>query len=149
MATNGGAAVSTTRPNRREEQRAQTRLDLLDAAARVFAERGYHGASVDLVAEAAGYTKGAVYSNFDSKEDLFLELLDRRIDTTITAMETLLFSRRPRTASACSRDRPGRGGRRRLVPARDRVPALRRAQRAGPRARRRPTAHSSRRASPR
>lgn len=93
MATSGGAAVTVPRFNRRDEQRAQTRNDLLDAAARVFAERGYHAASVDLVAEAAGYTKGAVYSNFDSKEELFLELLDRRIETSIVTMENLLFSR--------------------------------------------------------
>ncbi|MEX2504578.1 MAG: helix-turn-helix domain-containing protein [Egicoccus sp.] len=85
--------MTTPRPNRRDEQRAQTRNDLLDAAARVFAERGYHASSVDLVAEAAGYTKGAVYSNFDSKEELFLELLDRRIDTSIAAMENMLFTR--------------------------------------------------------
>ncbi|MFA9430505.1 TetR/AcrR family transcriptional regulator [Egicoccus sp. AB-alg2] len=85
--------MTTTRPGRRDEQRARTRQELLDAAARVFAERGYHAASVDLVAEAAGYTKGAVYSNFDSKEELFLELLDRRIDASIDAMEELLFQR--------------------------------------------------------
>jgi AcrR family transcriptional regulator len=85
--------VSTPRPTRRHEKRAQTRSDLLDAAAHLFAERGYQAASVDLVAEAAGYTKGAVYSNFDSKEELFLELLDRRIETSIAAMENLLFTR--------------------------------------------------------
>ncbi|GGI06284.1 TetR/AcrR family transcriptional regulator [Egicoccus halophilus] len=85
--------MTTTRPSRREEQRAHTRDELLDAAARVFAERGYHAASVDLVAEAAGYTKGAVYSNFASKEELFLELLDRRIETAIASTEQLLFER--------------------------------------------------------
>ncbi|MBS3941496.1 MAG: TetR/AcrR family transcriptional regulator [Actinobacteria bacterium] len=81
------------RSSRRDEQRAQTRSDLLDAAAQVFAERGYHAASVDLVAEAAGYTKGAVYSNFDSKEELFLELLDRRMEDSIAGIEQLLFAR--------------------------------------------------------
>jgi AcrR family transcriptional regulator len=51
---------------------------LLDAAERVFARRGYRGASLDEIAEEAGFSKGAVYSNFASKEDLFLALLDRR-----------------------------------------------------------------------
>lgn len=60
----------------RDEQRARTRADLLEAAVSVFAERGYHGASVDQVADAAGFTKGAVYSNFSSKEELFLALFD-------------------------------------------------------------------------
>jgi len=63
----------------RPERKAKTRTDLLDAAADVFARRGYQAATLDEVAEAAGYTKGAVYSNFDSKEDLFFALVDRRI----------------------------------------------------------------------
>lgn len=59
----------------RAEAKAQTREQLLDAAARVFAQKGYAGASVDEIAEAAGYSTGALYSNFDSKEKLFLELM--------------------------------------------------------------------------
>ena len=61
----------------RAEQRELTRQRLLDAAADVFNRLGYHGASLDLVAEAAGYTKGAVYSNFATKGDLFMALLQR------------------------------------------------------------------------
>lgn len=56
----------------REESQAQTRGRLLDAARTVFAGRGYHGASVEEIAEEAGYSKGAVYSNFESKEEIFL-----------------------------------------------------------------------------
>jgi AcrR family transcriptional regulator len=62
----------------RAEQRARTRSTLLDSAARVFARRGLHAASVDQVAEEAGLTKGAVYSNFASKEELFLAMLSER-----------------------------------------------------------------------
>jgi AcrR family transcriptional regulator len=80
---------------RRDEQRARTRADLLDAAARVFAAQGFHAASVDQVAEAAGYTKGAVYSNFSSKEELFLELLDRHLDQAIGLLEQLVFEVAP------------------------------------------------------
>lgn len=58
----------------------------------VFARQGYHATSVDDVAEAAGYTKGAVYSNFRSKEELFLELLDRRIDRNVERLESVLLS---------------------------------------------------------
>lgn len=61
----------------REESRRQTRDRLLTAAAKVFAKQGFNGASVEDIAEAAGYSKGAVYSNFDSKEDLFLALIDQ------------------------------------------------------------------------
>jgi len=62
----------------RDERRAQTRERLLDAAAEVFNRLGYHGASLEAVAEAAGYTKGAVYSNFASKAELFVALAERR-----------------------------------------------------------------------
>jgi len=61
----------------RDQSRRQTRERLLTAAAQVFAEQGFNGASVDDIATAAGYSKGAVYSNFDSKEDLFLALIDQ------------------------------------------------------------------------
>ena len=59
--------------------RVQTRARLLKAAGTVFAERGYDGASLDDVAVAAGLTKGAVYSSFASKEDLFYALMRERI----------------------------------------------------------------------
>src|SRR2546430_16402275 len=62
----------------RNERKAQTRAELIDAAARVFARRGYHGTTVDDVAEEAGFTKGAFYSNFESKEDVFVELVADR-----------------------------------------------------------------------
>ncbi len=63
----------------RQQRREQTRDRLLDAASDVFAKRGYTAASLDDVAQAAGYTKGAVYSNFASKADLFMALIERRI----------------------------------------------------------------------
>jgi AcrR family transcriptional regulator len=60
------------------ERREETREQLLVAAARVFAKRGFHGTSLDAIAEEAGFSRGAVYYNFADKEELFLELLDRR-----------------------------------------------------------------------
>ncbi len=64
----------------REQSRAQTRERLLSAARTVFARRGYHAASVEEVAAEAGFSTGALYSNFDGKEDLFLVLMEREID---------------------------------------------------------------------
>jgi AcrR family transcriptional regulator len=69
----------TGRP-RRGERRLITRAQLLDAAERVFARDGLRGASVDAIALEAGYSTGAVYSNFKGKEDLFLTLIEERID---------------------------------------------------------------------
>ena len=64
----------------RQERKTQTRERLIDAAAIVFAQRGFETATLDEVAAAAGYTKGAVYSNFASKTDLFIALIERRIE---------------------------------------------------------------------
>jgi len=66
-------------PAKRAEQVAENRRLLLDAAGRVFRELGYTRATLDAIAEAAGFTKGAVYSHFTSKADLFLTLLEERI----------------------------------------------------------------------
>jgi AcrR family transcriptional regulator len=60
------------------ERRAETRDQILVAAAGVFARNGFHGTSLDAIAEEAGLSRGAVYYNFADKEELFLELLDRR-----------------------------------------------------------------------
>jgi AcrR family transcriptional regulator len=62
----------------RAEGKARTREQLLDAAARTFAQKGFAGASVEEIAESAGYSTGALYANFESKEQLFLELLSAR-----------------------------------------------------------------------
>ncbi|HEV7400807.1 MAG TPA: TetR/AcrR family transcriptional regulator [Solirubrobacterales bacterium] len=60
----------------RAEKQARTRAELLATAATVFGRRGYKGASVEEIAEQAGYSHGAVYSNFDGKADLFLAVLE-------------------------------------------------------------------------
>ena len=68
----------------RAERREQTRQELLSAAEACFVTRGFHASSVEEVAERAGYTKGAVYSNFASKEDLFFAVYERRVEQVLT-----------------------------------------------------------------
>jgi AcrR family transcriptional regulator len=63
----------------RVEQVERNRALVLDAARRVFLARGYHGATLEQIAEEAGFSKGVVYSQFESKADLFLALLEARI----------------------------------------------------------------------
>jgi AcrR family transcriptional regulator len=80
-----GAARTVSRPPAaarmtREQRKAQTRERLLDAARSVFASSGFHGASVEEIASVAGFSTGALYSNFDGKEDLFLVLMEREIE---------------------------------------------------------------------
>ncbi len=67
--------VPEQRRSRREERKEETRAELIAAAGKVFAERGFHGASLDQIAAEAGYTTGAIYANFAGKEDLFLAVL--------------------------------------------------------------------------
>jgi AcrR family transcriptional regulator len=66
----------TPKRETRAEKQARTRAELVATAATVFARRGYKGASVEEIAEQAGYSHGAVYSNFDGKADLFLAVLE-------------------------------------------------------------------------
>lgn len=71
----------TTRPGTR--RREQTRARLLDAAHELFGEVGMDAASVEMICERAGFTRGAFYSNFESKEELFLALIMQLADATI------------------------------------------------------------------
>jgi AcrR family transcriptional regulator len=60
----------------------------LDAGAEVFLRDGFHGASLDRVAAEAGFTKGAVYAHFTAKADLFLAILERRVDRRVLVQDT-------------------------------------------------------------
>jgi AcrR family transcriptional regulator len=71
--------ADSSRPSLRDEQKALSRRRLLEGAEAVFARAGFHGASVDAIAREAGATTGALYSNFTSKEELFLALFEERI----------------------------------------------------------------------
>src|SRR6476661_7420475 len=64
----------------RAQRKKQTRERLLEAAGRMFVKKGFVATSVEDIAEAAGYTRGAFYSNFDGKPELLLELLQRDHD---------------------------------------------------------------------
>jgi AcrR family transcriptional regulator len=91
-------AAAGHRAGRRIDQRTraaraqgrESRDELLAAALRVFARRGYRQAGVDEVAAEAGYSKGVVYWHFSSKEELLLALIDERIDAPMREMVALL-----------------------------------------------------------
>ena len=73
----------------RRERQQQTRQRLLEAATRVFARRGYQQARLDEIATEAGFTIGAVYSNFSSKEELFLALADREVEQRVAEIRAV------------------------------------------------------------
>ncbi|MFB7394542.1 TetR/AcrR family transcriptional regulator [Streptomyces sp. NPDC056191] len=64
-------------------RRPRTRAALLKAALETFAEHGFHATTIEQICERAGYTRGAYYSNFASKEELFLALFDEHSDRTV------------------------------------------------------------------
>lgn len=73
----------------RKEQTAQTRERLLAAASRQFLAQGFHSASLADIAADAGYTKGALFAHFKSKEDLFFVLLEERLDAMIEVLDAI------------------------------------------------------------
>ncbi|HLB21100.1 MAG TPA: TetR/AcrR family transcriptional regulator [Solirubrobacteraceae bacterium] len=79
-ADSGAVAQATPSRMTREQSKAHTRERLLAAARSAFASSGFHGASVEDIASRAGFSTGALYSNFDGKEDLFLVLMEREIE---------------------------------------------------------------------
>lgn len=74
----------------RAEKRERTHEELILSAEKLFVERGFHATSVDEIAFEAGYTKGAVYSNFESKEDLFFVVYERRAERAVVEAERVI-----------------------------------------------------------
>jgi AcrR family transcriptional regulator len=79
-------AIESNRRGPRDERKRRTRGDLLETARRVFEERGFHAASLEEIADTAGYTKGAIYSNFEGKDELFLAVLTEHIERRARAV---------------------------------------------------------------
>ena len=79
----------------RDEKRQETKEKLLRSAEQLFNQGGYEKASVDLIAENAGFSKGAFYSNFESKEAIFLELLEASKRRKIEGLEYLVAQEMP------------------------------------------------------
>lgn len=74
----------------REASQALTRANLMQAATRLFIEKGYGGASIRDIVELAGYTQGAFYSNYESKESLLLEMLRKHMQNEAAQLADLL-----------------------------------------------------------
>src|ERR671910_3476252 len=79
----------------RAQKRMRTYEELVSSAERLFTERGFHASTVDEIALEAGYTKGAVYSNFVSKEDLFFAVYERRAGRAVAQVEDILDENGP------------------------------------------------------
>ena len=82
--------MTTTPGMRRSPRREATRQRLLDAAVELFGERGVLGSSVEEICERAGFTRGAFYSNFESKDELCLDVLRRKGEQYLSAMQAAI-----------------------------------------------------------
>jgi AcrR family transcriptional regulator len=80
------------RPNKHQLRTAETRAKLLAAASQLFTEQGFENTQLEQVAARAGYTRGAIYAHYASKEGLFLGLLRERIDRTFAQLRFALES---------------------------------------------------------
>jgi AcrR family transcriptional regulator len=106
-------ATTTQNHRRRLDRRTRAaraegrdgRAALLEAAMDVFAQRGYRDASVDEIADRAGYSKGAIYFHFTGKDDLFFALLEERIDQPMREAIKLLESAPPEDDMAIEANR--------------------------------------------
>src|SRR5690606_27757295 len=74
----------------RQQSREQTRQRLLDAAHALFVQQGFGATSVEHITLAAGYSRGAFYSNFDSKRTIFLALLKREHERIMLGLHAIL-----------------------------------------------------------
>jgi AcrR family transcriptional regulator len=79
----------------RAQKRERTYEGLISAAERLFVERGFHASTVDEIALEAGFTKGAVYSNFESKEELFFAVYERRAERALAEIDEVLGENGP------------------------------------------------------
>jgi AcrR family transcriptional regulator len=91
------------RPNR-AQKRAANRRRILDAARAVFGARGFHGATIEEIADEAGLSNGAIYYNFASKGDLFFALLEERLDERLAHMRATPADARDRALDEEARD---------------------------------------------
>lgn len=80
-------AQRAANPSRHQERTEATRARLIQSAEKIFARDGFEAAKLEEIAADAGYTRGAFYSNFASKEDLFLALLEKVISERIAVLE--------------------------------------------------------------
>lgn len=86
----GKTMAETTRPSRRQRERQRHRDEIVDAAMRLFSEKGFHNVSMQEIAAEAEFATGTVYSFFDSKEALYLEIMNEVADNVLSVVQPFL-----------------------------------------------------------
>lgn len=99
-------ATTTIDPAPLSRRRVATRAAVIEAATEVFAREGFHAASLDEIAELAGFTRGAIHNNFTSKEDLLFAVIDHRNEIGLQTFTEELQRRAPGSPSTITLDIP-------------------------------------------
>ena len=76
--------------NKHQVRTEETQAKILDAAEAIFSEQGFEKTQLEEVASRAGYTRGAIYAHYSSKEELFLALMEHRVLTKFTAIRHVI-----------------------------------------------------------
>jgi AcrR family transcriptional regulator len=79
-----------TRPSRRQRERQRHRDEIVDAAMRLFSEKGFHNVSMQEIAAEAEFATGTIYNFFDSKEALYREIMDEVADNVLSLVKPIL-----------------------------------------------------------
>lgn len=82
--------VEKTRPSRRQRERQRHRDEIVDAAMRLFSEKGFHNVSMQEIAAEAEFATGTIYNFFDSKEALYREIMDEVADNVLSLVKPIL-----------------------------------------------------------
>ncbi|HPC94607.1 MAG TPA: TetR/AcrR family transcriptional regulator [Sedimentisphaerales bacterium] len=82
--------AETTRPSRRQRERQRHRDEIVEAAMRLFSEKGFHNVSMQEIAAEAEFATGTIYNFFDSKETLYREIMNEVADNVLSVVQPIL-----------------------------------------------------------
>jgi AcrR family transcriptional regulator len=110
MRRTSGKKSGKHRPKTQAERTAETRTRLIEAAEKIFARDGFQAAKLEEIASEAGYTRGALYANFESKEELFIALIGHETERRMAIAQSVVSNLTSQSSSQTARYQALRGG---------------------------------------
>jgi len=103
MQRTSGTKSGKHRPKTQAERTAETRTRLIEAAEKIFARDGFQAAKLEEIASEAGYTRGALYANFEGKEELFIALIGHETERRMAAAQRVVSNLTSQSSSQTAR----------------------------------------------
>ena len=103
MRRTSGKKSGKHRPKTQAERTAETRTRLIEAAEKIFARDGFQAAKLEEIASEAGYTRGALYANFEGKEELFIALIGHETERRMAAAQRVVSNLTSQSSSQTAR----------------------------------------------